>query len=303
MKLRAWIVASSAGAAALFIGHSSAGQQLLTGTQDLSFDRPESWALKYTASETLPIGLGPPRSVAAWSFKVGLEIANLPRLSKAQRTVGFDGTKEEDLNKIPILARPRLTLGLPGDVSVFVAWIPPIEIDGAQPNLLSFAVGRPILDMLGFTAGLRAYGQIGSARGDFTCSADNVAAGKDPLNNPLGCTQKSSDRALLNYGGLELAAAYAFAALNGVEIHASVAVTYMALSFDVQAQYAGVVDSTSLTTQGVTFATSGGLGIPVWMGLRVGLDVFYSPLYVRRPPEPLTNDGLLNVRALVEYAL
>jgi hypothetical protein len=92
-------------------------------------------------------------------------------------------------------------------------------------------------------------------------------------------------------------------ALRDLEIHASAAVTYMDLAFTVNARYGGVVDTSPLQTHGVTFATTAGLGIPVWMSLRVGLDVFYSPLGVRRPSEAWANDSLLNVRALVEYVI
>src|SRR5512134_658776 len=67
--------------------------------EQLSFNRPEAWALKYFASATLMSGLETPRTRDPWSVSFGAEIGWLPSVSDSQRFVGFNGTKQEDLNK------------------------------------------------------------------------------------------------------------------------------------------------------------------------------------------------------------
>jgi hypothetical protein len=61
-------------------------------------------------------------------------------------------------------------------------------------------------------------------------------------------------------------------------------------------------DRTRLLTSGVTVAFSGGLTYALTDRLSAGVDVFYSPLSVRRPPETSSDiEGLLNARGLLMY--
>src|SRR3954470_20630857 len=83
--------------------------QSTPAAEPLAFSRPESWVMKYFASATLLTGLGPAGPVGT-GLKIGLEGDWLPYLSEAQRTVGFEGTKVEDLNKVPVLGRLRLDI-------------------------------------------------------------------------------------------------------------------------------------------------------------------------------------------------
>lgn len=73
-------------------GSSNAGNQ----NQNVSFDRPEAWALKYFASTTLLSGLQPPEQSLdgqrIGSVTVGLELGWLPALDPGQTKVGFNGT-------------------------------------------------------------------------------------------------------------------------------------------------------------------------------------------------------------------
>src|ERR1051325_9507318 len=100
------------------------------GAQNLhiSFDSPEAWALKYFASTSLLSGLQPPAPAEGRRFgslNVGLELDWIPALSAAQSRVGFGGTAPEDLNKVPILVRPVIRVGLPWKFSVVAAAPPP----------------------------------------------------------------------------------------------------------------------------------------------------------------------------------
>src|SRR5215475_3085583 len=101
------ILVASAGAQTS--GTAAAAGYFGPPNQHVGFDRPEAWALKYFASTTLLSGLTPPEPAEGrrpGSITLGLELDWIPELDLGQRTVGFNGTKPEDLNKAPILARP-----------------------------------------------------------------------------------------------------------------------------------------------------------------------------------------------------
>src|SRR5947208_4758005 len=117
------------------------GQNLAhAAVEHLDSDRPEAWALNYYTSVALLAGLGTPHSRAFGSLELGFELDWIPELGKAERRVGFNGIKEEDVNKAPIFARPRLTLGLPWNFALTLSYLPPIRIFGVEPNLFAFAV-------------------------------------------------------------------------------------------------------------------------------------------------------------------
>jgi hypothetical protein len=138
--------------------------QVIDDVEELDWDRPEAWAMKFFSSVSLLTGLGPPRAREPWSFEIGLELDTIPHLDEDQRRVGFGGAKVEDLNRLPVFARPRLTIGLPAKISLDVAWVPPVELRGVQSNLFSVALERPVYSTGPWTLGVRVYGQIGGAR-------------------------------------------------------------------------------------------------------------------------------------------
>lgn len=272
-----------------------------TGTQALAFDRPESWAMARAASANLFTGFGPSPTTGLGDFSAGLEAGNIPSLSAADRMVGFNGTAEEDLNKVPVLIRPRIGIGLPASLTLEAGYIPPISMNGARSSLFAAALGRPLVDMGIFRLSLRAFGQTGYILGDFTCPASAVYAGNDMTANPFGCHETSDDRVSINDAGLEVGAALHLAPLHGLEIHAAAAATYMDLKFDVNARYGDVVDTTRLTTNGGAFAGTGGLTLPLAAGFALSGDAFYSPLYVTRPGQAKATEGFFNIRGLLQY--
>jgi len=117
--------------------------QVIDDVEELDWDRPEAWAMKYFTSVSLLTGLGPPTAREPWSFAVGLELDTIPHLDEDQRRVGFGGAKVEDLNRLPVFFRPRLTIGLPAKISLDVAWVPPVEVEGVKSNLFAVALERP----------------------------------------------------------------------------------------------------------------------------------------------------------------
>jgi hypothetical protein len=280
---------------------SARAATVIAGKQEIDFDRPESWAMKYYASITLFTSMGTPRPLRFGQVRLAAEGDWIPNVSEAQRVVGFDGTKAEDLNKLPAIGRLRVSVGIGWKLSLSLSYLPPIEINGVQPNLFELALGRPFLLARNFTVGATAYGQVGNVTGAFTCAPREVDAGSDPVRNPFGCTAPSHDSVDLNYFGVEVSASYRIVPAHGLEPYVSLAGNYMNLGFGVNARYAGTIDHTRLATQGATVSMTGGLIFPLTRHLDLAGEVFYSPLTVARPNQDEHIEGLFNVRALVAY--
>ncbi|HZS41371.1 MAG TPA: hypothetical protein VFF06_31295 [Polyangia bacterium] len=278
--------------------------ETLTATQPLDFDRPESWAMKYFTTATIPSGMGPPRPLKLGQLRISLEGGWIPAVSDEQATVGFNGTKREDLNKLPAIGWLRFTVGLPWRFSFMLSYLPPIPINGVQGNLFTLGLGRPFRITRDLTLGVAAYGQLGSVEGAFTCPESAVRAGGDPQRNPFGCITQSHDEVDMNYFGMQASASYRIRPAHGLEPYATAAFNYMDLAFHVDARYGDVIDDTTLKTTGVTFSTSTGLIYPVTRRIDLGAEVFYSPLTVQRPMQRAsTVEGFLNVRAMVAFRL
>src|SRR5664280_644723 len=132
-----------------------------TPAQQIDFNRPEAWALKYFSAVSTFTALGPPVVRAAGSIDFGLELGWIPSLGESQRRVGFDGTALEDLNKSPLFGRPRLTVGLPFGFSAEAAWVPPVGINGQRANLVAAALERQPPELQRGLDGLRHAQQRG----------------------------------------------------------------------------------------------------------------------------------------------
>jgi opacity protein-like surface antigen len=277
-------------------------QIVVTDTERLAFDRPESWGMKYYTSLALLSGMGVPQERTAGEVELGFEGGYVPQLSDAERLIGFDGTKLEDVNKTSYFGRVRGSVGLGKGVALELAYTPPIERGGATPNIFALALGRPLVLSRAWRLGLRAYGQIGTIRADVTCSADEVAAGDDILANPFQCVRPSDDESRQKVAGLELVVGYD--GRSRLKPYVGIAVSYMDLEFHVDADYSDgrVEDHTSQLTSGTTVSATAGLTLAVTARLRVTGELFYSALSVARPPATRsTNERFLNGRVLVSY--
>jgi len=266
---------------------------------EIAFDRPESWAMKYYTSVSLLTGLGVPGAVGEGRIAVGLEGGFIPTLSDDQRRVGFNGTKLEDLNKTSAFGRIRFTLGLTRDAELTMAYVPPVELNGAQPNLFAVALGVPVYRGDGYRVGSRIYGQFGSVSGDFTCDAETAALGDDPVLNPYGCSEPSDDTTDQVYIGLDLGVA---AELQGrLEPYFTVGVNRFSTKFETHAITAGTLDNSTFETSGFTFHGTGGVLLELNDRFLLSGELFYSPLMVKRPgDESASSDGLLNGRGMIQ---
>jgi hypothetical protein len=275
---------------------------VVKATQDLDFDRTESWAMKYFANVTLLTGLGAPRERDPGAVEVGVEALWIPRLDAAQRTVGFDGTKTEDLNKLPAFLRPRVTVGLPGRLSLTGSYVPPVEVEGVRPHLLALALERPLIQRGLWGLGARLYGQTGQIEGSFTCTADDLAAPPGAPGNEFGCQEESSDTYEITYYGFELTGSRRLGAAAGPEVHFGAAANFLDLEFQVDALTFGFRDRTLQRTDGWTYSLTAGARWPLGERSHFTGELFYAPLSVRRPPERnRENDALFNARLMVGF--
>jgi len=258
--------------------------------------------MNYFTSITLLSGLSVPHSRRMGSVEIAAEAGWIPFLSKGERTVGFNGTKEEDLNHARIFARPRVTIGLPWRAALTLSYVPPVRIAGMKPHLFAFALERPLYERDPVTVGARFYGQVGEVKGPITCYDDVVRFPPGSLENPYGCEEESNDRAGQNYLGLEISAAWRLEHLGGLTPWAAVAGNYLDTEAQVNALTFGVRDRSLLTSESWTFSASAGAGYPLSDRVQVSLGLFYTPLPVERPTSTSRdNDALFNVRALISY--
>lgn len=282
----------------------SSAQTVIDVTETVDFDRPEAWAMKYFASATLLTTVAPPRSLTPGSVELGLELGWIPHLSEEERRVGFNGTKVEDLNRSPVLPRPRVTVGLPWRVALDLSWVPPVEIDGATSNLVAVGLERLLYDGERFLVGARLAGQIGEVEGDFTCPEAEASFSPGGPDNPFGCQEASSDTVHLDSLTAALNAGYRLGGLGDTTLVLGARATYMDLEFQVDALTFDIRDRTRLVTDGWTWSVTGGANWTLSGRTGLAVQAYYTPLDVARDPsrpDDVENDGLLNLRALLRW--
>lgn len=275
---------------------------VVEGVEDLDFDRPEAWAMKYFANVTLLTGLGAPRGRDPGAVEVGLEALWIPHLSAEERTVGFDGTKTEDLNKLPAYVRPRVTVGLPGKLSLTAAYVPPLEVEGVEPHFLALALERPLIRGDAWGLGARLHSQVGEIQGDFTCTDADLQAPPGAPGNPFGCVERSSDTYDLTTYGFELIGSRRFEGPGAPEIHIGAGANYHDLEFQVDALTFDFRDRTLERTAGWTWSLTAGARWPLGERSHFTGELFYAPLSVKRTPErDEENDALFHARLMVGF--
>lgn len=279
-------------------------QFVLDFEERLDDDRPESWAMQTFGSISLLTDLGSSAPPDRGSIEFGLEGGWIPSLSEEERRVGFNGQKVEDLNRSSVLVRPRATFGLGAGFALTLGWVPPVEIDGIEADLISAALSRQIVDGERFRLALGLAGQYGTATGDITCDQRTVNAGTDPIANPFGCEQPSTDEITLQSLSLALTAAFSPAKTPRVEPYVTLAAHRFDNEFQVDARYNGLIDRTLLTAEGDTWSVATGVNVGLATDWRLSAEVFATRLDVLRPPATDSeSEDLVNTRVLLSYRL
>lgn len=272
--------------------------------EQLDFDRPEAWAMKYFISTTTLSGLEMPFRPQPGSISVGLEGGWIPTLSASQQRVGINGTAPQDLNKAPVMMRPRLTVGLPGRLSVTLAGTPPVRTFDVTPRLFAAALEWTALQDAVWRVSVRGHGQLGTVTGAFTCPTSVLSFAPGSAGNPTGCDSESSDVATLRYAGAELGVARRIRRWKGVTPHVAAGVNFVDSVYQLNDVAFGKPDRTRLETSGVMASASAGLGFELTRRVGIAADAFYAPLTVRRAAgAPRTMDSLLNARLLLAYRI
>lgn len=269
----------------------------------LEFDRPESWAMKRSAALLMFTGMGPPGHREAGEVNLSLEGIWNPELSRGESRVGFMGSKVEDLNRLPVIPRPRGSVGIGWDTTLDLAYIPPVEIDGVTPNIFAAALERPLYECGEWMVGLRLFGQLGKIEGDITCPEWETYFPPGSLQNPFGCEYPSQDTVTLNYIGLALTGGYQLPGPIGGAIHFGAYAARADLEFQVRALYSGITDLTHQETDGWLYALTLGYSRPISEHLTLAIEGFYSPLEVQRGllrgNTKAENDDLYHLRAMI----
>lgn len=287
----------------LLLGLSSTSahaQEVVRQDELLRADRPEAWALRRSAATTLMTAFGETPALDRWQWQLAADAGAIPRLGTDERRVGFNGEKIEDLNKSPVFARLRASVGLPAGWVGELGYTPPVAINGAKSrDLVDLAIGHRIVTRGNLTLSLRAFGQHGGVQGDITCPA-SLAGVSDLDRNPYGCQAPSSDRVSLNDYGIDLTAG-----LNsgGWHWHATAGAVRTELQAQVDALTFDVRDRSRLVANGTLQYGAIGLRRDVGRHWSIGTEVLYVPLHVRRGDAVArTNDSLTSVRLQLRYS-
>ena len=275
-------------------------QPVVEGSESVASDSTEGWAMRYFAGTTLMTSFGETASLAPWQWAVAVELGSIPSLNDSQQQVGLGGSKQEDLNKSPVIGRLRLALGLPGQWVAELGYTPPLEIDGARArNIVAMAIGRRLLEHGGFSLSMRAVGQLGEVEGDITCPA-GLAGVIDPEVNRFGCRSASNDTFTTNYYGLDATAAW-----NGGDwsAYVSAGIVRADLAVQVDAPLFTRIERTRLTSDSDLAWLTVGARYEFMPRTSVAVEVLYVPLDVRRPPEfEESRDSLTSVRVQLRHA-
>ncbi|MEX2382643.1 MAG: hypothetical protein WD490_09685 [Opitutales bacterium] len=262
--------------------------------------RPEAWAMKHFGGVMLFSGFGPAETMEPGSLSLALEVGHIPTLSRKERRIGFDGRKVEDLNKAPMLIRPRITIGMPGRFSLTGSYVPPIKVFDVETELIAVSLNRPLIETEALTIGIRGFAQYGNVHGSITCPDDKWQRAD---YQEFGCDEPSSDTVRTRIYGVELGASYRISRLRDLTPYATVSYQHMNLEFEVDAITHGTRDNRRLITDGETWAAGLGATLPLTERINLSAGVVYMPNSVRRPNRDRRNEPMINTRLQLSYSL
>lgn len=150
-----------------------------------------------------------PTVTRAGSIRFGAEGEYVPKPDPALEQTGVCFTqKGEQTSLSPVFGRPRITIGVPLGFSVELAYLPPVTIARARPNLFSFAVAHATHYSFGPATGttimLRGHGTYGSVEGAITCPSRSLQ--QTTPTSPCYGTEPSNDTFHPDMFGGEIAA-------------------------------------------------------------------------------------------------
>ena len=224
-----------------------------------------------------------PQEMRAGSIRIGGEGEYIPKPDRAIEQTGACFTqKSEHTSLSPVFGRPRVTIGGPFGFALEAAYLPPVTIARAKPNLFSFALSHarhlavgPALT--GTTVMLRVHGTFGNVKGAITCPRSQLQ--QSSPSSPCYGTNPSTDTFHPDMFGGEIAAGFAPGA-GRVSFYGGAGANRIDPHFQVGFTDAnGSVDATEVElehplTRGSVF---GGVTAVLRQILDVGLQVYSVP--------------------------
>jgi hypothetical protein len=163
---------------------------------------PNSNEARTLARSSVPLAFsaaGAPESFRV--FQVGVEVASVPSIDPATATptVCRPGKGPENTNLLPVFPRPRVTLSMPGRLTLEASWIPPVPVNGVRANLFGLALGKSFGQPDGIVLAIRGDATFGSINAPITCGDRALA---DPSSECYR-GQRSDDRFQPNIFGAD----------------------------------------------------------------------------------------------------
>jgi len=226
-----------------------------------------------TAPEEMPPG----------SIRIGAEGEYIPKPNAAiERTGACFTQKSEQTSLSPVFGRPRITIGGPFGFAFEAAYLPPITIARAKPNLFSFAVSRAQHLALGpastgTTLLLRVHGTFGNVKGAITCPRSQLQ--QTSPTSPCYGTTPSKDTFHPDMFGGEVTTGFA-PGTGGISFYAGAGANRIDPHFQVGFTDAnGNVDATQVELEKplIRAAVFGGVTALVRRTIDVGAQIYSVP--------------------------
>ena len=166
----------------------------------------------YTAPIVFSMAVAP-QEMPPGRIRIGAEGEYIPKPDRAIEQTGVCFTqKSEKTSLSPVFGRPRITVAVPFGFALEAAYLPPVTIARAKPNLFSFAISHAHHLALGpalsrTTVMLRVHGTFGNVKGAITCPRSSLQ--QSSPSSPCYGTTPSKDTFHPDMFGGEIAAGFA----------------------------------------------------------------------------------------------
>ena len=217
------------------------------------------------------------------SIRIGAEGEYIPKPNQAIEQTGACFTqKSEHTSLSPVFGRPRITVGGPFGLAFEAAYLPPVTIARAKPNLFNFGISHarhfavgPV--STGTTLMFRVHGTFGNVKGAITCPKSSLQ--QSSPTSPCYGTTPSKDTFHPDMFGGEIAAGFA-PGTGGISFYGGAGANRIDPHFQVGfTDLNGAVDRTQVELKSplVRAAIFGGVTAIVRQILDVGAQIYSVP--------------------------
>jgi hypothetical protein len=224
-----------------------------------------------------------PQEMRPGSIRLGAEGEYIPKPDRAIEQTGACFTqKSEKTSLSPVFGRPRITIGGPFGFAFEAAYLPPVTIARAKPNLFSFAISHAHNFAVGPTSSgttlmFRFHSTLGNVKGAITCPRSQLQ--QSAPSSPCYGNSPSNDTFHPDMFGGEIAAGFAPGS-GGISFYAGAGANRIDPHFEVGfTDLNGNVDATQVQLENpITRATVfGGVTAVLRQILDVGAQVYSVP--------------------------